>query len=75
MKRFAFVLGVFSIVTVGASAQTLPNDFSIEQNGVQLSQFPGGNLDDLAVVRHQAVDLAFDIGGLCVGPGRDAPGA
>ncbi|MBW1761144.1 MAG: hypothetical protein JRG67_07330 [Deltaproteobacteria bacterium] len=37
MKRFAFVLGVFSILTASASAQTLPDTFSVEQNGVSLA--------------------------------------
>ena len=37
MKRFAFVLGAFWILTVSASAQTLPETFSVEQNGVPLA--------------------------------------
>ena len=37
MKRFAFVLGTFWILTAGASAQTLPETFSVEQNGVPLA--------------------------------------
>jgi hypothetical protein len=37
MKRFAFVLGTFWIVAAGASAQTLPETFSVEQNGVTLA--------------------------------------
>jgi hypothetical protein len=37
MKRFAFVFGTFFIVTAGASAQDLPGDFSVEQNGVSLT--------------------------------------
>ncbi len=37
MERFAFVVGAFWILTVGASAQTLPDTFSVEQNGVSLA--------------------------------------
>jgi len=37
MKRFAIVVGAFWILTVGASAQTLPDTFSVEQNGVSLA--------------------------------------
>ncbi len=37
MKRFAFVLGTLWILTAGASAQTLPETFSVEQNGVPLA--------------------------------------
>ena len=37
MKRFAFFAGAFWILTVGASAQTLPDTFSVEQNGVSLA--------------------------------------
>jgi hypothetical protein len=37
MKRFAFVFGASWILAVGASAQTLPDDFSVEQNGVPLA--------------------------------------
>ena len=37
MKRFALVLGAFSILTASASAQTLPGTFSVEQNGVSLA--------------------------------------
>ena len=37
MKRFTFVLGVFWILTASASAQTLPETFSVEQNGVPLA--------------------------------------
>jgi len=37
MKRFAFVLGAFSILTASASAQTTPDTFSVEQNGVSLA--------------------------------------
>jgi hypothetical protein len=37
MKRFASVLGAFWILTVSASAQTLPETFSVEQNGVPLA--------------------------------------
>jgi len=37
MKRFAFVLGAFWTLTVGASAQELPGSFSVEQNGVPLA--------------------------------------
>ena len=37
MKRFAFVLGTCWILTAGASAQTLPETFSVEQNGVPLA--------------------------------------
>ncbi|MBW2222977.1 MAG: hypothetical protein JRF54_01955 [Deltaproteobacteria bacterium] len=47
MKRFAFVLGVFWIVTVEASAQTLPNDFSVEQNGVPLAGSNGEVVEDV----------------------------
>jgi len=37
MKRFAFALGAFWLLTVGASAQELPDSFSVEQNGVPLA--------------------------------------
>jgi hypothetical protein len=37
MKRFAFVLGAFWILTAGASAQELPGTFSVDQNGVTLA--------------------------------------
>lgn len=37
MKRFAFVFGAFWLLAVGTSAQTLPGDFSVEQNGVALT--------------------------------------
>lgn len=37
MKRFAFVFGVFWLVAMGASAQALPGEFSVEQNGVPLA--------------------------------------
>jgi hypothetical protein len=37
MKRFAFVFGAFWMLTVGASAQSLPDEFAIEQNGVPLA--------------------------------------
>ena len=37
MKRFAFVFWAFWILAVGARAQTLPDDFSVEQNGVPLA--------------------------------------
>jgi hypothetical protein len=37
MKRFTFVLGAFWILTASASAQTLPETFSVEQNGVPLA--------------------------------------
>ena len=37
MKRFTFFAGAFWILTVGASAQTLPDTFSVEQNGVSLA--------------------------------------
>jgi hypothetical protein len=37
MKRFAFVLGVFSMLTASAGAQELPGTFSVEQNGVSLA--------------------------------------
>jgi len=37
MKRFAFVLGALWILTAGASAQELPDSFSVEQNGVPLA--------------------------------------
>jgi hypothetical protein len=37
MKRFAFVVGASWIVAVGANAQTLPDTFSVEQNGVSLA--------------------------------------
>ena len=37
MKRFAFAFGAFWVLTGGASAQSLPDDFAIEQNGVPLA--------------------------------------
>ena len=37
MKRFAFVLGAFSMLTASAGAQELPGTFSVEQNGVSLA--------------------------------------
>jgi hypothetical protein len=37
MKRFAFVLGTFWIWTAGATAQELPGEFSVNQNGVTLA--------------------------------------
>jgi len=37
MKRFAFVVGASWILAVGANAQTLPDTFSVEQNGVSLT--------------------------------------
>ena len=37
MKHFAFVFGAFWMLTTGASAQSLPGEFSVEQNGVQLA--------------------------------------
>ena len=37
MKCFASFAGAFWILTVGASAQTLPDTFSVEQNGVSLA--------------------------------------
>jgi len=37
MKRFAFVAVVFWMLAAGASAQTLPETFSVEQNGVSLT--------------------------------------
>ena len=41
-----------------------------KQRLMQLSQFRSRNLDAFAVVGDEAVDLAFDVGGL----GVDAPG-
>ncbi len=46
MKRFASVLGAFWIVAAGASAQTLPGDFSVEQNGVPLAGSSGEVVED-----------------------------
>jgi hypothetical protein len=37
MKRFAFVFGAFWLLAVGTSAQALPGEFSVEQNGVPLA--------------------------------------
>ena len=37
MTRFAFVLGAFWMMTLGAGAQDLPGTFSVEQNGVSLT--------------------------------------
>jgi hypothetical protein len=46
MKRFAFVLGAFSILTASASAQALPDTFSVEQNGVPLAGSDQEVVDD-----------------------------
>ena len=37
MKRFAFVFGSFWMLTTGVGAQSLPEEFSLEQNGVPLA--------------------------------------
>ena len=46
MKRFTFVLGAFWILTASASAQTLPETFSVEQNGVPLAGSPEEVVED-----------------------------
>ena len=46
MKRFALVFGSFWIVAAGVSAQTLPGDFSVEQNGVPLAGSSGEVVED-----------------------------
>ena len=50
-----------------------PTGISIDkQNRVLRCEFVGGNLDDFAIVSHQAVYLAFDIGCLGVHAAGDA---
>ena len=55
MKRFAFVFGAFWILTVSASAQTLPETFSVEQNGVPLAG-SGEEVVEDAPVKTKAYD-------------------
>ena len=55
MKRFAFVLGACWILTVSASAQTLPETFSVEQNGVPLAG-SGEEVVEDAPVKTKAYD-------------------
>ena len=47
MKRFAFAVGVFWIVAVDTGAQTLPNAFSVQQNGVPLAGSRGEVVEDV----------------------------
>lgn len=46
MKRFSFVLGVSWMLAVGVSAEGLPDDFAVNQNGVTLAGAPQEMVED-----------------------------
>jgi hypothetical protein len=56
MERFAFVVGAFWMVTLGAGAQDLPDTFSVEQNGVSLAGSGGEEIVEDAPEKKKVYD-------------------